>query len=180
MRLCVLLLLLTVATVLATLPDRDDLHVLHRVRAEFADTERREFSELLTAIRETFRHSIRYDAESYAHLLHPDVHYVDQDRHAECVGAEQVVMCLLDLERRARGDSQHGVEFQQSSVTQGGMQVVRELRAHRSDSGALQRELNTWWVHLAENDGRIVLIERMPSIRDPLRLPMRQLIAPAK
>lgn len=155
------------------LHERDDVHVLHRVRAEFADSTRRELQELLTTVRDALRHSVSYDADSYAHLLHPDVHYVDQERRAQCVGAEQTVRCLTDLEQRARaGAASTAVEFQLSAVTQGAVQVVRELRAHRSAADdTLVRQLNVYWVH-STDDGRIVLIERMRSVADPLRLPV--------
>jgi len=99
------------------------------------------------------------------------VRYLSQGR-GECEEMLQVMECLLDEQtqrNRMRGAAL-GVQYEVSQVRQGGTEVVRLLEIHRTDGQELRRLLDVYFLHTRTSDGKIWLLEKLPTVVAPLRL----------
>ena len=166
------LLAILVAVCAATALDRDDAHVLRSINEAYEGASR--WENLFALMRDSARHGIDDDGstmDEWRHLLAPDVRYASHG-HGECQHLEQVVRCLVS-EQEVRDRHRRGarnVQYEVSQVRQGATEVVRVLEVHQTDGAELRRQLDVYFMHVRSDDGRIWLLEKLPTVAAPIRL----------
>lgn len=112
-------------------------------------------------------------AQHFAGVLAQDVRYVHQGRGV-CNGLEQVVTCLL-REYEEENDESPPQRKRTETLAHGALHAVRELTERKRDSGVVE-QLDVWFVRTtqtATSGGNthplIKMIERMPSVHNPLK-----------
>jgi hypothetical protein len=154
--------------------DAADDHPLTQISELYADASHSTlFEHLQLLVEEAARRHNALSADSdvraqhFAGVLASDVRYVHHGR-GMCTGIEQVVGCLLREYEEENDEAPHRQRIE--TLVHGALHAVRELTERRRDSGTV-KQLDVWFVRtaqLASGEHRIVLIERMPSVRDPL------------
>lgn len=164
----VLCLVVVATTNTLDMSEREDVHVLRSANEAFRDASR--WENLFALIRDATRYQASEgNDDEWAHLLARNVRYASHG-HGDCIGLQQVIECLVSEQHsRERQRTEAGsVEFQAAVVRQGGVEVVRLLEVHRMDDEDLRRQLDVYFLHI--RNGRIWLLEKLPTVRDPIRL----------
>lgn len=172
------ILFLVIVAVALPVEERDDIHVLRSINEAYEGSS--QWENLFALMRDTARHDLAGSLdEGWSHLLALDVRYLSHG-HGECNQVEQVARCLVseqekrDMQRRQA----RNVQFEVAQVRQGGVEVVRLLEVHRTDGNDLLRQLDVYFLHTRATDGKIWLIEKLPTVAAPIRLGINKFSEP--